>query len=230
MQSYKIKKMTETSMFPIEYEIRKMRDENSSNWFRLMWQLTSVVFSGCATTLLCQNNYIPSLFDKLTNMLPMPAFLRYIFEILFILLVFIGLVSFTYFVIKNKVKVKDNKANELSRARLAEYFHKVIFNNITTGRSFLKKSSSCSGKEKELYLCEALYYFILAYKDIKEKDIIEVGERKSYVLFLKEVGKSVLKDTIDILKDSIYILISQLPNPEKGIAEDIYKDIVGWII
>lgn len=230
MQSYKIKKMTETSMFPIEYEIRKMREENSSNWFRLMWQLTSVVFSGCATTLLCQHDYIPSLFDKLANALSIPTVLRYISEILFILLIFIGLVSFTHFVIKYKVKVKDNKADKISRARLAEYFHKVIFNNITAGRSFLKKSLSCSGKEKELYLCEAFYYFILAYKDIKEKDIIEVGARKSYVLFLKEVGKSVLKDTINLLKDSINILKSQLPNPEKEIAEDIYKDIVGWKI
>lgn len=222
--------MTETSMFPIEYEIRKMREENSSNWFRLMWQLTSVVFSGCATTLLCQHDYIPSLFDKLANALSMSTVLRYIFEIVFILLVFIGLVSITHLIIKYKVKIKDDKANDESRARLAEYFHKVIFNNITTGRSFLKKSSSCLGKEKELYLCESLYYFSLAYKDIKEKNIIEVGARKSYILFLNAVGRSVLKDTIDILKESIDKLKSQLPNPEKNIAEKIYKDVVGWKI
>lgn len=230
MQSYKIKKMTETSMFPIEYELRQIHEENSSNWFKLMWQLISVVFSGIAVTLLCQKDYIPSLFDLIAEELSFPIWLKYLCEVFFILLLFVLLVTITFAIIKYKIKVKDNKASEEDRIRLAEFFHKVIFNNITTGRSFLKKASNCPDDEKELYLCESIYYFNLSYKDILSKKILEIGKREKYELFLKEVGKNTLKNTISIFQESIKTLKSLLPEEEKKIAEEIYKDILLWKI
>lgn len=46
MQSYKLRKNSETSMFPIEDELRKLRNDNEKNWTNLMAKIMSVVFSG----------------------------------------------------------------------------------------------------------------------------------------------------------------------------------------
>ena len=230
MQSYKIQKITETSMYPIENELRQLREENSANWFKLMGHLLSVVFSGFAVTLMCQQEYIPKLFNCIAEKFSWPSWLKYVLEVLFVLSILIVLVTVLFALVKYLTKAKDNKASEEDRTRLSEYFHKVIFNNITTGRSFLKKALECTDTNKELYFYESFYYFNLAYKEIKSKKIIEVGMRENYKLFLNEVGKNALIKTLIIYKESIYTLKANLQNPEKDIAKHIYEDIITWKI
>lgn len=230
MQSYKIKKITETSMFPIEYELKLMREENSSNWFTLMWQLISIVFSGIAVTLLCQREYIPSLFNYIAQKYALSTGMKYLLEIILIISLFLCLVTMAFVFIQMKIKTKDNKRLEIDREKLAEYFHKIIFNNITTGRSLLKKGMGLPNDEKELYFCEAIYYFKLAHYDIIRNKIFEVGFRSKYISFLKIIGINTLLNTLRVYKESIEQLEKLLPDPEKITAEEIHKDLSHWEI
>lgn len=230
MQSYKIKKITETSMFPIEYELKLMREENSANWFTLMWQLISIVFSGIAVTLLCQKEYIPSLFNYIALKFSLSVIVKYLIEITSILFLFIFLVSLAFYLIKFKIKVKDNKSIDADRKKLAEYFHKIIFNNITTGRSLLKKGLGLPKEEQELYFCEAIYYFELAHSDIISYKIFEEGARHRYILFLKNIGVNAILNTLKVYRESIEQLEGLLPDPEKMIAEQIHQDLTDWEI
>jgi len=61
MQSYKLRKTSETALFPIEHELRMLRQENDKSWTILMLKILSVVFSGIGTTVLFQENGIPAL-------------------------------------------------------------------------------------------------------------------------------------------------------------------------
>lgn len=218
MQSYKLRKTSETALFPIEYELRLLRQENDKSWITLMMKILSVVFSGIGTTVLCQENCIPAL-------------IQYIFCIVLKMSLSIGwiiviqsLVAVGIFVILSLISIKvinwwheskDNKKNDFERENLAEIFHKIILNNIITGKSFTKKAQAKftemqenieeadqeeqKGKEnvekiKEikrefcLYLSEAYYYFMIAERQIRKENIIEIGIRDEYLEYLNEVG------------------------------------------
>lgn len=154
MQSYKIRKTTETVLYPIENEIKKMRAENNKSWNTLLWQIFSVVFSGIGTTLLCQDDLLPSLvkviYCRITKkgietvetdnlFIIFLEFLAAIIVFTIICLIINGLICLVN-------KSKDNKGTYENRKDTAEFFHKVIFNNIITGVSFIKKAKSCQEK------------------------------------------------------------------------------------
>lgn len=225
--------MTENSMFSIECELRKLKEDISTNWVKMMQQLISVVFSGCAVNILSQNNIITSILLCFEHKYSWHPDTKYIIEIVLTLLI-LGFLVFVFRMALNiKEKVKDTKATHEDIRRLAEYFHKIIFNNITMGRSFLEKGLSCSvdynKQDRELYLCESFYYFNIAFNDIVENEIFEQQpNRQQYQNFKQEVGESALKNTKRIFISSIEELMENLPAPEKKLAQKIYIVAQSW--
>ena len=229
MQSYKMIKSSETVLFPIENELKLLRQENDKSWTTLMSKILAVVFSGIGTTLLCQESLLPALVtyicdDIMKKKFPFP--LVYILQLLIAIGIFLLLTYlFTKF-INWKSNSKDNKRTDLERENLAEYFHKVILNNIITGKSFTKKaegkmrdfqnyiSQETNGERTKqkinefkgefcLYLSEALYYFTTAEKQMMEKKIIEIGQREKYMEYLGEVGVLTLAESLLMFERSI---------------------------
>lgn len=234
MQSYKLRKTSETVLFPIEHELRLLRQESDRSFTVLMLKIVSVVFSGIGTTVLSQKEYIPSLIEYIACR----VFKRCIssgWMILWEILVAMGLffiVSIVAIIIINWLNsIKDNKKNDFERENLAEVFHKIILNNIITGKSFTKKAQvkysemehcfknrnneeNLNNKEMDkqfkeakrelaLYLSEAFYYFMIAERQIDDRKIIEVGKRDKYIEFLNEVGVLALMESLLMYEKSV---------------------------
>ena len=221
MQSYKLRKTSETALFPIEHELRMLRQENDKSWTILMLKILSVVFSGIGTTVLFQENGIPALVkyilcNKLEKCISMGWII--IIQSLFAIAVFAIMSFISVKVINWWNSSKDNKKNNLERENLAEIFHKIILNNIITGKSFTKKAQAKftemqvkenGDKIKEikrefcLYLSEAIYYFMIADRQIREEKIIEIGVRENYQEFLNEVGILALVESFSMYEASV---------------------------
>lgn len=277
LQSYKLRKTSETALFPIEYQLKLLRQENDKSWTLLMLKILSVIFSGVGTTVLCQENCIPALVQYIfCNILKKEIPMGWLIAIqslaaigLFVLLSFI-----TIKIINLLNLSKDNKKNDSERENLAEVFHKIILNNIITGKSFTKKAQSKynelqkyntdtegEGAEREekakeikgefcLYLSEALYYFMIADRQITKEKIIEIGNRDNYQNFLDEVGILTLAESLFMYEKSINELKSLLMGLDdidtslwepcdledlsitEGIkkVEEIIKNILDWKI
>lgn len=155
MQSYKMRKIIETVLFPIEEDIKGIKEQGDKSWTSLMWQIFSVVFSGIGTTLLCQDNFIPSwvkvmLYGENQAKQQETGFFVFMLEFL-VALAFFGIVCvITLKCSEWAIKCKDGKGSQKERQRLIEYFHKVILNNILTGISFVKKINTREKAIKEL--------------------------------------------------------------------------------
>lgn len=172
MQSYKLRKTSETALFPIENELRLLKRENDRSWTTLMKKVLSIVLSGIGTTLLCQDNCIPALMKYIfCDILKVDISLG----CLIVLQFFAAVVLFVLFsVVAIKIinwfnDSKDNKKNDIERENLAEFFHKVTLNNIITGKSFTKKAENkfnemqkivnqlkCGGKQEKKELQEQI--------------------------------------------------------------------------
>lgn len=236
MQSYKLRKTSETSLFPIENELRLMRKENDKSWTSLMLKIMSVLLSGIGTTLMCQEDYIPALVNSiLLKFSENPGKIWVIiFQALLAAAVFIGCALVALKLVNWRNITKDNKKSGDDRENLAEIFHKITLNNIITGKSFTKKAQSKmdilqkniqeynAKKDKDpqeaeqiskyikevkrevcLYISEAIYYFSVADRQIREKKLIERGQRSEYIEYLKEVGVITLMETLLMYENSI---------------------------
>lgn len=237
MQSYKLRKTSETVMFPIENELRLLRQENDKSIIILMKKILSVIFSGIGTTLLCQKEYIPALIEEIMNCIfkdGISEIWMIILQILVAILLFGGLVLLDIKLISWKNAKKDNKKGGNNRKNLAEIFHKVVLNNIITGKSYTKKAEEKleemngyiteykTGKGQSqpkiweakrelcLYLSEATYYFMIAKMQIDSERMIETGIRKEYIEFLKEVRVLVLEEALLMYDQSVNKLIDML--------------------
>lgn len=232
MQSYKLRKTSETALFPIENELRLLRQENDRSFTVLMLKIVSVVFSGIGTTVLSQKEYIPSLIEYIICRVfkrSISSGWMILWEILVAtgLFLVVSIVAFKFINWKNSIK--DNKKNDFERENLAEVFHKVILNNIITGKSFTKKAQiklnemenflknkKGNGDKKELeeqfketkrefclYLSEAFYYFMIAERQMAERKIIEIGKRDEYIEYLNEVGVLALTESLLMYEKSV---------------------------
>lgn len=253
MQSYKLRKTSETVLFPIENELRMLRQENDNNWMTLMNKITSVVFSGIGTTLFCQEEYLPTLLKYLLNKLGLSLSAKgmFILEVLVAILIFVVVSKILIRIISWNNETRDNKKKEQDRENLAEEYHKIILNDIITGISFTKKSKakleemkkslqemeSVDNKSKKqtklayivkckretcLYLAEANYYFVIAKDKMKNKKIIEKGEREDYVKFLDTVGLDTLLESIFMFEAALNVMLeilSDLQNQNEFIWE-----------
>lgn len=223
MSSFKQKKDIENSAFPIEMIVRDIRDDNKATLSRVFWELGAIIFSGFGTTLLLQEDYLP----KLTKtFLPnnTPSWFVYIVELVIAVLLFALFSICLCLVIRKIYSANDNKGTNEKRRNLAEYFHKIILNNIITGVSFEKRawkkrrqyedapddseSKEYYWREIRLYICEAIYYLKVANDQIKDNQIFEAGNRDEYKSFIKKIGKGTLRtvlaiymQTYDNLKD-----------------------------
>lgn len=232
MQSYKLRKTSETALFPIEHELRLLRQDNYRSWNILMLKILSVVFSGVGTALLSQDEYIPALVQYIFKQIWKQSVSQIwiiIAEMILALAIFVILSYFSSKIINFCNSSKDNKKDDFEHKNLAEVYHKIILNNIITGKSFTKKAQvkldemqnimkNCdkdkNQKENEhiiketkrelcLYLSEAFYYFMIAEKQIRDKKIIEIGTRKEYIEFLEEVGALALIESLLMYEKSI---------------------------
>lgn len=237
MQSYKLRKIIETVLFPIEEDIKDIKEQNEKNWTSLMWQIFSVVFSGIGTTLLCQDNFIPTWINALLQRneeveQAQSSISLFLLEF-FVAILFFGVFCLIFLKISaGCIALKDRKGSEKERRKLIEYFHKVILNNILTGISFTKKAKSRNEtvkdlnmqmekeedesrrkqfekehdaiqEEIELYACEAIYYFEIAEKQIRKKNIFEVGNRNNYRKFVDEIGIVTLRKTLSMYERAL---------------------------
>ncbi|MDO5573741.1 MAG: hypothetical protein Q4G60_07165 [bacterium] len=228
MQSYKLRKNSETSLFPIEEEIRRLRKDAETSVVSLIYKIIAVIFSGIGTSLVCQNEFLSSLIKSflLYFSINISDIALYLLEIIIALFIF-ALLSFILIKLLNwSRRNADNKKNNIIREGTAEYFHKVILNNIITGVSFIKKAkgnfdemNSKVKKEAEdhtsvnemdffdkeiyalrleccLYIAQAIFYLTLAKDEMIEKKIVELGDRSNYIDFLNCVGFLSLMETL----------------------------------
>lgn len=227
MQSYKLRKTSEIVLFPIEHELKLLRQESDRSWTTLTAKILSVIFSGIGTTVLFQQNGLPELINSILNN-KLPMFLIIVIQVVAAICIFILFSVIFVKIINGKNESKDNKKGNFERENLAEIFHKIILNNIITGKSFTKKAQvkyiemlkyiSKKNAENEiepeeavtdikseccLYISEALYYFLIAKKQIGEERIIEIGKRNNYIIFLNEVGILTLTESILMYEKSV---------------------------
>lgn len=143
MHAYKLRKIFETVIYPVEDEIRGIREENEKSWKKVVGQVGSVVFSGIGTTIAFQENFLPTIIKKFFHTSETCLFFLQFF---IAIAVFVGCTAILWLCIYLRSKDSDEKRYDRDRKELAEYFHKVILNNILTGISFVKKACN---KKKE---------------------------------------------------------------------------------
>ena len=61
MQAYKLRKVMETVIYPVEDELRGIREENDKSWKQIVEKVGAVSFSGIGTTIAFQSDFIPAL-------------------------------------------------------------------------------------------------------------------------------------------------------------------------
>ena len=66
MQAYKLRKIFETVIYPVEEELRGKREENDKSWKKIVEQVGSVAFSGIGTTIAFQNEFLPAIIRKVS--------------------------------------------------------------------------------------------------------------------------------------------------------------------
>jgi len=240
MSSFKQKKDIENSAFPIEMIVRDIRNDNKATLSRVFWELGAIVFSGFGTTLLLQEQYLPSL---ITMFLPdqAPTWFIYIVELIVAFLLFALFSICLCKIIRIIYSVDDNKGTNEKRKNLAEFFHKIILNNIITGVSFEKKawkkrkqyedapdnseSKNYYWREIRLYICEAIYYLKVANEQIKDKQILETGNRDEYKAFINNIGKGTLSTVLDIYNQTYNNLVELNKFANLSENEDDLKNI-----
>lgn len=220
MQAYKLKKIFETAIYPVENEIRAIRQENDKSWEKLLEQVGSVAFSGIGTTIAFQEDFMPSLLRKIFP--DINGILLVGINIFAALLIFTIITTFFWFLIYWHYANNDKKRSEKERIDLAEYFHKVILNNILTGISFTKRAWN---KKKEYDNKSKL----LAKLDQDQENYLELKESylDSQKYYEKEI-KLYISEAIYYFK----IANKQFENEriiERGMREEFIKfiDIVG---
>lgn len=64
MESYKPKKNSEISLYPIELALKKMQDENNRTLNNTIYKTSAVLLSGIGTTFLFQNKYLYNIVEN----------------------------------------------------------------------------------------------------------------------------------------------------------------------
>lgn len=180
MQAYKLRKIIETVIYPVEDELRGIREENDKSWKKVVKQVSSVAFSGIGTTIAFQNEFLPAIIKKYSPC--SDELFLFFLEFFIAIVIFIGITAFFWLWIYLSSKDNDEKKHDEERKELAEYFHKVILNNILTGISFTKRAWN----KKEEYKKKEMLINCL---DKKKEDYEEKKEayRDSQKYYTKEI-------------------------------------------
>ena len=198
-----------------------MHDENKRDLKNIMYKTASVFLSGIGTIFLFQNEYLQNMVKEVvtSKKLNCDSWILGILTSLIGILIFVIINIIVWGIVKIKGANEDSKRNREIREDTAEYFHKVILNNIIMGLSFAKKTSKQlkMNESKDqccFYVSQALFYLKTAIRELKGKNIFEAGERDVYIDFVNEVGWITLYETLQMLKstfreiDNIIIVLS----------------------
>lgn len=180
MQTYKLRKIFETVIYPIEDEIRRIREENDKSWKKIVKQVGSVAFSGIGTTIAFQNEFLPAIIKKYFPC--KNELLLFALEFFIAIDMFVGITAIFWIFIYLSSKDTDAKRHYKERKELAEYFHKVILNNILTGISFTKRAWN---KKKEYDKKELLIKNLDSKKEDYEEMKSTYSDSQKY--YLKEI-------------------------------------------
>jgi hypothetical protein len=107
MQAYKLRKIFETVIYPVEDELRGIREENDKSWKKVVKQVGSVAFSGIGTTIAFQKEFLPAI---IKNHSPCSDELFLFFLEFFVAMaVFVGITALLWFLIYLSSKDSDEK-------------------------------------------------------------------------------------------------------------------------
>lgn len=180
MQAYKLRKTFETVIYPVEDELRGIREENEKSWKKIICQVGSVVFSGIGTTIAFQDDFLPVVIRKYSPC--NDAVFLFLLQFFSACFLFAGVTFVLWWMIRLKSKASDKKRYDKDRRELAEYFHKVILNNVLTGISFTKRAWN---KKRDYNAKEELIQKLD--KSKKGYDKIESNCRESQNYYVKEI-------------------------------------------
>lgn len=245
MKSYKLNKIFENSIFPIERQLAELNNSTKKNILDIVVNFFAVFFSGIGTSILFQQNVFPKFLKSLlckfledkTDIDIVYAVLEILLiVIIFILLYVVGKQLFKGESMKHKLLKKKN--TDEGRKELLEYFHKSVINNIVMGTSFLSKvteKNDGSEEEKQLpatemmYLCEAVYYYSLAEKDIEYLNLFDSEMEEKSVNLIKMIGIRTLFYTIQVFSEGVNELQECLPEClEKRRTEQISRNLTNY--
>mgnify|MGYP004600273897 FL=1 len=234
MESYKPRKNSEISLYPIELMLKKMQDENKCNLKNTVYKTSAVSLSGVGIVFLFQNMYLKNMVEEVVTYLKWNCTSWKVDVLTFLFGFFLFAIINVMFwgILKIKNNYEDSKRNKELREDMAEYFHKVILNNIIMGLSFAKKASNLL-KEKAaqnqccFYASQSLFYLKTAIRELDEKRIFEAGGRERYTNFVNEVGWITLFESLKTL-DSAFLeidtIIQTLSNdPAYNLEEGIFE-------
>lgn len=209
MESYKPRKNSEISLYPIELTLKKMQDENKRNFKNTIYKTSAAFLSGIGTIFLFQNKYLYNIVETLFEFFEWNCTSWEIGILTFIMgaALFFIINIIAWGLCKVIDANEDSKRNKNLREDIAEYFHKVILNNIIMGLSFAKKASNllttkASKNQCCFYTSQALFYLKTAIRELDKKQIFEAGGREQYLEFIDEVGWITLYETLHMLNST----------------------------
>lgn len=216
MKSYKLNKTLENSTYPLEQELKNLNRASQTNTVKTIITVSTVVFSGIATSFIYENNLFDSALEEINKNISLERFFFYVLAAIYGMCVIINLVI--YFVNKHKEKPKILKKSGYGRKKLSEVFHKSIINDIVVGLSFVDKSEDESQEnsqpEKQVVLCmylyEATYYFIQAEEQIEQMELFDDTKQKYNNDLVDEIGKETLLTTLIVFKNGVGTILDKI--------------------
>lgn len=233
MKSYKLNKTLENSTYPIEQELKKVNRSTQNSALKTIITLSTVIFSGMATSFIYENKIF---YCKIYNLITKLNLKVSVSQIFLFFLFAIYLVCVIASIILNcrakaKEQPKNMKKNSHGRKKLSEDFHKSIINDIVVGLSFLDKTDENIETEiKNMYLYEATYYFIQAEDQIEEMEIFDDASEVYNKELIDEIGYATLFTTLEVFQNGVYNVMNKMPKSEEKIVEyeeleNIYENL-----
>lgn len=224
MKSYKLNKTLENSTYPIEQELKKINKSVQGTVFKAILSITTVIFSGIATSIICENKFficaiIQWLNDK--NIYISNEYLV-IYEIITIYLICIFIIVFIYIVKTKKKQIQNMKKSNKGRLVLCEKFHKLIINEIVVGLSFVDKSDEVilakqdktkfkkQQEVKKMYLYEAIYYFMQASNKIGDMKLYDDKKDLINMKLIEQIGRNTLLTTLIVFYNGLQDVKNQI--------------------
>ena len=234
MKSYKLNKTFENSIYPLEQELKSINNNTISSTFN---NLAGVVFSGIGTSVLFQDECIPKVLSLMYDSINFSdkGYGRAIGNtvvviILFVILFFVGKKG-NKLAREEKGLLKKKKTSQ-GRSELRERFHKSIINDIVIGLSFVDKAEEIKymGDVAEMYLYEAVYYFMQAKIQMEEMELLDTEKSAEHDKLIKEIGQNTIETTCKVFHSGLKKLYGQLPEgTENELIGDIIKSISPYI-
>lgn len=122
MKSYKLNKTLENSTYPIEQELKNLNRSSQTNTVKTIITVSTIVFSGIATSFIYENNLFDSTIKRILNCweVSLEQFFFCGLAIVYGICVIINLIIF--FRNKSKERPKNMKKSEYGRKNYRRFF------------------------------------------------------------------------------------------------------------